>query len=488
MFKKPKVRDGEKAGISKCERKQEKENEMKTRTGKSASGRVLARPAGGTLLVAILAVLFMAGSAGVSQADIETKEWERTNPDIVVYRPQAAHDSGNEQFLVFEAPKSDELLAMWTQCSVEGHGDNRVVLARSLDGVDWSDPIIIAGSGPGRSERQASWGFPIVAKTGRIYCFYTKQLEHWDEAQASGAMGCAFSDDNGHTWSFGPDIAVPRTKYDNPDPEIPPNWIVWKKPIQDGLGRWIAGYTRTSSFKAVPKPGKNWCDVDTRSAFIRFDNIDEGPDPKDIRLTWLPSDSDGLEVPHKVYPQISACSEPALILLPDKRLFTIMRTMTGQIWYSVSSDHGETWRKPEVLRYRDGGTEVQNPLASCPVFAMSDGRYLLVFNNNPGKKGKYDQFRKNWYVNQLNFLRNPAYIAVGEFRKDAHQPVWFSEPRMLLDTGGVAFGPKGTASVAMYPSLTEHFGKRVLWYPDRKHFLLGKVLEDDLLESMKAPE
>ena len=80
-----------------------------------------------------------------------------------------------------------------------------------------------------------------------------------------------------------------------------------------------------------------------------------------------------------------------------------------------------------------------------------------------------------------------SFIAVGEFRKDAHQPVWFSEPTQLLDTGGLAFGPKGTASVAMYPSLTEHGGKRVLWYPDRKHFLLGKVLADELLESMNAP-
>ena len=43
------------------------------------------------------------------------------------------------------------------------------------------------------------------------------------------------------------------------------------------------------------------------------------------------------------------------------------------------------------------------------------------------------------------------------------------------------------ASVAMYPSLTEWRGERVLWYPDRKHFLLGKRLPDSLLDDMDVP-
>ncbi len=35
---------------------------------------------------------------------------------------------------------------------------------------------------------------------------------------------------------------------------------------------------------------------------------------------------------------------------------------------------------------------------------------------------------------------------------------------------------------------TEHPGKRVFWYPDRKHFLLGKVISDELLADMRVPE
>ena len=101
---------------------------------------------------------------------------------------------------------------------------------------------------------------------------------------------------------------------------------------------------------------------------------------------------------------------------------------------------------------------------------------------------RHKQFRRNWNENQSNHLRNPSFIAVGEFRPGARQPLWFSIPKMFADTDGVVFGPKGTASVAMYPSLTEKDGVRVIWYPDRKHFLLGKKVTDEWMKDMVVPE
>ena len=238
---------------------------------------------------------------------------------------------------------------------------------------------------------------------------------------------------------------------------------------------------------AVPPPTPNWVDQDSRSGFVRFDNIHQGPDPADLKLTWLPRAGEGLVVPHRDYP-ISVAQEPAVALLPDDRLIVVMRTMTGHIWYSVSDDHGDTWREPETLRYQDGGEPVKNPMVSCPLYRLSSGRYLLVFYNNDGRLGEYDQFRVDWGgVNHANFLRHPAYIAVGEFRPDAHQPLWFSPPEVLFDTGGIPIGPKGTAEVATYPSLTEWRGERVLWYPDRKYYLLGKRLPDSFLERFVVP-
>ena len=63
--------------------------------------------------------------------------------------------------------------------------------------------------------------------------------------------------------------------------------------------------------------------------------------------------------------------------------------------------------------------------------------------------------------------------------KDAQQPLWFSEPVELLNSGDVALPPKMTAEIGTYPSITEFKGKTVLWYPDRKRFLLGKYLDVD---------
>ena len=56
---------------------------------------------------------------------------------------------------------------------------------------------------------------------------------------------------------------------------------------------------------------------------MRCDNIDEGPDPKDLRVTWLPKDTSGLEVKHPNH-DWSASSEPSPVLLPDGRLFVTM--------------------------------------------------------------------------------------------------------------------------------------------------------------------
>ncbi|MBN1292039.1 MAG: exo-alpha-sialidase [Candidatus Latescibacteria bacterium] len=427
---------------------------------------------------------------GTNKSTHSAKEWQRSNPDVAVYLPRGINDGDNEHFLVFDAPKSKELLGMWTQSSVEGRGDNRIVLSRSMDGEMWSDPTVITGRGPGRiKELQASWGFPIVADTGRIYCFYTKEIEKNDLRQSSGTMGCMYSDDNGHTWIEGADITMPRNRYDNPDPSYPKNWIVFQKPIDDGRGHYIAGYTHVTSPSVREKPSPNWTDIDSRCAFMRFDNIKGGPDPSDLKISWLPTDNEGIEVPHKIYPDISVCQEPALVLLPDGKLFVVMRTMTGYIWYSVSEDGGATWQKPEVLLYRDNGEKVPNPMAPCPIYSLPDGKFLLLFYNNDGKRGNYDQFKKIWdNGNQLNYLRNPAFIAVGEFRPNAHQPVWFSKPKQILDTQGVTFGPKGTASIATYPSVTNRNGKSMLWYPDRKHYLLGLHLRDDLLGDMTVPK
>ena len=443
-----------------------------------------------TSCLALAGLLAFVPLAAAQDQPSPATDWQRSKPDVVVYIPKGGDhdDTDNEHFLVFPSPKGDELLALWTQSTVEGRGNNRAMLARSADGVRWSEPRQVRGASPGTREPQASWAFPVVARTGRIYIFYTKQTTLNDgNPQGCGAMGCCLSDDDGHTWRDGADIAMPRNRFDSADPNVPKNWIVWQKPIRDRQGRWLAGYTQGTSKSLVPPAiAKRWWLGDSRCQFMRFENLDEGPAPEELKITWLPDDESGLEVPHPTT-QRSSSSEPSVVQLPDGRLFTTMRTWTGAIWFSVSSDEGHTWRQPEIMHYRDGGDVVLHPLAPCPIYALKDGRYLLLFHNNNGHVGTHNQREADWKTNHLNYLRNPAFIAVGEFRPNAHQPIWFSAPRQLLDTQGVSIGPKKSAEIGTYTSLTEWRGQRVLWYPDRKYYLLGKFLPDEVLASMQAP-
>jgi len=424
-------------------------------------------------------------------------EWKRSRPDVVVYLPKGGdrNDQDNEHFLVFPSPKGG-LRAMWTQSSVEAYGDNHIVLARSDDSLTWSEPQFVVGTRKGERTPQASWGFPVYSRRGRLYCLYCQDSP--SEARDSRGrtlkmndIGVLYSDDDGQNWKKGADVPWPKSEYDHPD-GIGPfwNWIVWQTPMRDSKGRWLAGYSYwVSPSKRADTPQGFW-DQDVGIKFMRFDNIDEAPDPKDLKITHLMLEGKGLTVPTPIKAGLSDAMEPSLVLLPDKRLFMTIRTATGQIWYSVSTDDGESWRTPEVMRYRDGGDPINQPHAPCPIYPQEDGRFLLVFHNNPGRLGRFNQLAppEAWKgLNHWSHVRRPAFISVGEYRRGAKQPVWFSQPRQILDTDGVIVGPKKTAEIATYTSFTVFKGKRTLWYPDRKYYLLGKFITDEMLAGLTVP-
>jgi len=426
--------------------------------------------------------------AGRSE-DVRTildREIRRTEPDYVVYRPRSVDgstfDTGNEHFLVFDGPDGS-LMAVWTQSSYEGAGDHRIVFSRSEDeGDTWSSPRRLVGPRRPGDGHMASWGFPLTSRSGRIYVLYN-QYHGVDDVlhQMTGTMDCVYSDDVGATWSAPQTVPMKRSPHDDPDPAVPSNWIVWQKPMRDLQGRWFVGFTRWVS-RAVRTPPhiQSWTAWESVVEFMRFENIDDDPEPKDIRISYSAWGRDALRVPHYSNPRLSIAQEPSLVRFPDNRLFCVMRTMSGYTWYSISEDDGETWCNPRPLLRRDHGTPILQPLCCCPLYEYGEGRYVLLHHKNDGRfQGcKPEETNKN---------RRPAFIALGEFRPEAEQPIWFSRSKEFMDNDGVGIGPLKRIDIGVYPSVTNRAGTFVLWHPDRKFFLLGKRITPEWLADLTVP-
>jgi hypothetical protein len=413
------------------------------------------------------------------------RELRRTDPDYIVYVPGSldgsTFDTGNEHFLVRDAPDGS-LMAVWTQSSHEGGGDHRIMFSRSRDeGETWAAPRRIAGPGRPGEGPIASWGFPLTSRSGRIYVIWSQYRDIDDVASTmTGTMDCSYSDDLGESWSAPATIPMPRGPWDHPDPAVPSNWIVWQLPIRDLQGGWFTGFTRWVS-KAVrtPPPVDSWTAWEAVVEFMRFMNVDDDPEPADFEVRYSPPDQ-ALRVPHYDDPFLSIAQEPSLVRLPDDRLFCTMRTMSGCIWYSLSGDDGEAWCSPRPLLRRDHGLPIPEPLCCCPIYQLADGRYVLLHHNNDGhfEGCAREETGKN---------RRPAFIALGEFRPRAEQPLWFSESRQLMDNDGVGIGPLRRIDLGVYPSFTTRAGNNVLWHPDRKFFLLGKRITDEFLSDLQVP-
>jgi sialidase-1 len=70
--------------------------------------------------------------------------------------------------------------------------------------------------------------------------------------------------------------------------------------------------------------------------------------------------------------------EPNVTELKDGRVLMLIRNGFGCIAKSYSTDHGETWSKPELIR------ELEAPVAPSSIFRIPQtGDLLLVWNRNP---------------------------------------------------------------------------------------------------------
>ncbi|MBL4575022.1 MAG: exo-alpha-sialidase [Opitutaceae bacterium] len=413
--------------------------------------------------------------------DIKT-ELNRTHPDYVVYVPEGEKNTGNEHFLVFDGPDGS-LMVIWTQSTYEGMPDQHIVFARSDDGgKTWTPPKTIACKD--ETHGMASWAFPLVTHSGRIYAIFSRHIGVNDYAtHTTGLMAGIYSDDNGETWSEEGIIPMPKSKWDNADPNIPANWIVWQKPARISDGKYFAGMTRwvSPTVRGEP-PIESWISHASVVEFVRFENLDDNPEVKDIHIRFTMSDDEALQYPYPGYPDVSVIQEPTVIALPDDRLFCIMRTAAGYTVYSVSEDGGIKWSQPLPLRFQDGGEILKHPLSPSPMYDVGKGDILFFYHDNDGNFEQWTPIDSNWH-------RRPIFLVRGQYRPGAEQPVWFSQKEFFMDNDGIPIGYKeGRADLAMYASVTMEGDNPVIWYPERKYFLLGKRIARERITAMKVPE
>ena len=385
-----------------------------------------------------------------------------SKPDYITFIPSVdpgkLGDTYNDHFQVFDKPNG-KLFALWCQATVEGALDQHVSFSRSFDrGKTWEPPKILAGNrtiaeGFDNGGAIASWAFPLVSKSGRIYILYNQFVpgKVSTRRQFTGIMMGIYSDDDGNTWTKPEEITVPRSIYDAPNNDIPSEWIVWQKPLRLGKnGNYMVGVTRWTNLSF-------WPGLDSVVQFIHFDNVDENPSIKDLIVRWVQSNEKALRI--GIF-----CQEPSIVKLPDGRLFSVMRTGIGSPCWSQSKDDGETWSEAKPLLIKDGGEPIAHPVSPCPIYdskgnEAASGLYFLLAHNT------YDHSNQNSWQN-----RGPLFFFAGRFQKDAEQPVWFDEPKKFISR---------QSNNSFYTSLTVLDGKTILWYPDQKFYLLGREINDD---------
>ena len=220
-------------------------------------------------------------------------------------------------------------------------------------------------------------------------------------------------------------------------------------------GRYLFGYSKYTDISSEYER------QDSHIYFARLENIDDDPLPCDLITTNLPDDENGITVPAGA--NGSVAQEPSIAELPDGRLICTLRNIQGSVYYTVSSDMGHTWRAPEPMCF-DDGSRIVHPLSPCPIYRLDEQRYILLFHGRVSEDGIW-------------FPRNPIRKVYGTFSPDSHQPIRFKkgsdEVLMTLPEQAHAVGQFG---LAMYGSHTKIQGRDILWYPDRKFFLLGKEI------------
>jgi len=404
-----------------------------------------------------------------------SSNFQRKNPNPPPTKEQLRMrgDSYNDHFQVLSDDARGLLYAFWTQASYEGCCDQHIAFSKSADGgLSWTEPVVLAGSEcRALPKLRASWQQPMLAKSGRLYCLWNQQTT--SRKPHFGQMFGMYSDDAGETWSEPKQSVFPRRMdQDDKDITVPPQWCNWQRPLRLGEGgKFFVGCSRHGK---APYDAKSCCKIE----FWQFENIDDDPEVENIKLSQFATNRDMIapdkieplpgvkyfvpvrEPPPWNTPEGPAVEEAAIVKLPDGRLFAMMRSSIGCPVWSQSRDFGKTWSGPKALLDAEG-KPYPHPRSPCPLYdwkgpEAGSGTYFALVHM------KFD-------MNSLTAYqpRGPLYLIAGTFDPNGAQPIKFAKPKLFAPRkGGNSF----------YSSYTVLNGKGILWFNDKKYFLLGREI------------
>lgn len=149
----------------------------------------------------------------------------------------------------------------------------------------------------------------------------------------------------------------------------------WSDRLKFEMPEGYSGYTgmnnnRLIQLKSGRILGAAWEGAIRTSPIVGFTIYSD-----DNGATWHKgADVDMRAIDHANKP---GAQEPAVIELKDGRILMLIRNSLGCIARSYSTDHGETWSKPELIK------ELEAPLAPASIARLPQtGDLLLIWNKN----------------------------------------------------------------------------------------------------------
>lgn len=294
----------------------------------------------------------------------------------------------------------------------EGAAGTHVGITVSYDrGNTWTDLYFPEGD----DLRESAYGVLLKTSFNRIYCFYNfnknnlrnlicrkERLSHRVDMQ--GALVFRYSDDSGKTWSERYEVPIRETKIDRENPyggKVRMFWTVSKPFILDN-----DGYVIIHKIGDMLTVSEGW--------LLRAVNMNTEKDPNKLVWETLPDGDIGLITP-KGGGLIA--EEQSMVVLSDKSIYCVYRSIDGHPVETYSRDKGHTWEQPQYKRYADNRL-MKHPRAANFVWKCKNGKYLYWYHNNGSK----------WYEN-----RNPAFLCSGiEYDTKEGRRIKWSQPEVLL--------------------------------------------------------